>query len=145
MLCEMCGQDVETTAPVRVEGTILALCPSCSRFGTAVSPGPSGTRSGPSPPGTVESRLELRARRMVEHDLYSELPDLELAPDFGKRIRQAREKLGWTPEQLGQKLNEKRSLILKLEGGAFRPPDATIRKIEQLLHVRLRAEGQAPV
>jgi putative transcription factor len=76
---------------------------------------------------------------MEERDLYQELPELELVPDWPKRVRQAREKLGWSPEELGKRLNEKKSLVLKLESGNFRPPDATVRKVEHLLKVRLRA------
>jgi len=67
---------------------------------------------------------------------------MELAPDWGKRIRVAREALAWTPEEFGRRLNEKKSLILKLESGSFRPPDATIRKVERLLHIRLRADPE---
>jgi putative transcription factor len=64
---------------------------------------------------------------------------MELVPDWNQRIRVAREALQWTPEVLGKKLNEKKSVVLKIESGSFRPPDALIRKIEHLLHVRLRA------
>ena len=60
-------------------------------------------------------------------------------PDWSHRIRQAREKLGWTPEEFGRRLNEKKSLVLKLENGSFRPPDGTVRKVEHLLKIRIRA------
>jgi ribosome-binding protein aMBF1 (putative translation factor) len=35
--------------------------------------------------------------------------------------------------------------VLKIEAGSFRPPDALIRKIEQLLHIRLRADLESRV
>jgi putative transcription factor len=143
MLCEMCGKDAETLNMVRVEGTVLQLCADCSRFGVAVSPPPapatvrSGASAGSS--GSVDDRLRIHSRRMAERDLFQELPDLQLLPDWPKRVRQAREKLGWSPEELGKKLNEKKSLVLKLESGASHPSDATVRKVEHLLKVRLRA------
>ncbi len=143
MLCEMCGKDVAVPTMVKVEGTVLALCGDCSRFGTAVNP-PAGAvlpadRPGRPGGGTLDDRLRTESRRREERDLFQELPDLELVPDWPKRVRQAREKLGWTPEELGKRLNEKKSLVLKLESGGFRPPDATVRKVEHLLKVRLRA------
>jgi putative transcription factor len=70
---------------------------------------------------------------------------MELAPDWFKRVRVAREARTWTPEDLGKKLNEKKSVVLKIESGSFRPPDALVRKIEHLLQVRLRADPEAPV
>jgi len=83
-------------------------------------------------------------RRMEERDLYQEIGEMELAPDWNKRIRVAREALVWTPEDFAKKLNEKKSVVLKIEAGNFRPPDALVRKIEHLLKVRLRAEPEAP-
>jgi putative transcription factor len=69
---------------------------------------------------------------------------MELVPDWAKRVRAARETRTWTPEVLGKKLNEKKSIILKIESGNFRPPDALVRKLEHLLQIRLRAEESTP-
>jgi putative transcription factor len=146
MLCEMCGEDVESINQVRVEGTILRLCPNCSKFGTVLAAPAAASSSGganPAPTTPLESRLARSGRRMEERDLFRELPDMELAPDWFKRIRVAREKLTWTPEDLGKKLNEKKSVVLKMESGSFRPPDAMIPKLEHLLKIRLRAEPEA--
>ncbi len=142
MICEMCGNDVETVTAVRVERSVLQLCSQCARFGQAVSPPPrpAGARSAAVPLAAVGGRLPTRGRRLEERDLFADIPELELAPDWFHRIRRQRELLGWTPEELGKRLNEKKSLVLKVESGSFRPPDATLRKIERLLKIRLKAE-----
>jgi len=147
MLCEMCGKEVPMTSRVRLEHSVLALCPDCAKFGTPLDPVPSPTPAesgGRSTfrPGVVAGRATGTRRRLEERDLYQEIGEMELAPDWTKRIRVAREALQWTPEVLGQKLNEKKSLVLKIESGNFRPPDALVRKIEHILKVRLRAEPE---
>ncbi|MCI4318577.1 MAG: multiprotein bridging factor aMBF1 [Thermoplasmata archaeon] len=147
MLCEMCGKDVDGLNRVELEGSTLSLCAECSRFGTIVVPAtPVVERAAAArPTGSVESRMGLRAQRMTERDLFRELPEMELAPDWPKRVRLAREKLTWTPEDLAKKLNEKKSVVLKIESGNFRPPDGQIRKIEQMLKIRLRTvPGESP-
>jgi putative transcription factor len=145
MICEMCGKDVDSLSQVRVEGSVLSLCTDCARFGVVLSPPPapvSTVRSAPSGVGPSSARFATPGRRMEERDLYKELPDMELAPDWSKRIRVAREKLAWTPEDLGKKLNEKKSVVLKIESGGFRPSDVMVRKIERLLKIRLRADPE---
>lgn len=143
MLCEMCGEEVESTSRVRVEGSVLRLCSECARFGTVLDP--------PAVPATVNvpgrpmrtprvAPVRSASQRGEERDLFSEMPELELAADWPKRIRGAREARQWTPEDLGKRLNEKKSVVLKLESGSFRPPDALVRKLEHMLGVRLRAE-----
>lgn len=140
MQCEMCGSEVEVPNRVRVEGTVMGLCADCARFGTVLEapPAPPPAARGLPPPYAV-SRGSPGRRSLEERDLYAEMPELELVPDWGHRIREAREKLTWTPEELAKRLNEKKSVVLKLESGSFHPPDATVRKVERLLHVRLRA------
>jgi len=144
MLCEMCGNDVESTSRVRVEGSVLRLCPGCARFGTAVDPPPApaapSAPAGRPRPAAFAPRPATGTRRLEERDLYGDIGELELAPDWPKRVRTAREGLGWTPEDFGKKLNEKKSVVLKLESGHIHPPDALVRKIEHLLKVRIRAD-----
>jgi putative transcription factor len=151
MLCEMCGNDVELTSRVRIEGTILALCPDCAHFGKALDPPPQAPAPPPPPGGPRRpayaggaSRAGGGGRAMQERDLYQEIGEMELAPDWAKRIRIAREGLHWTPEELGKKLNEKKSVVLKIESGSFRPADDLVRRIERLLKVRLRADPAPP-
>ncbi len=147
MLCEMCGKDVETTTRVRVEGSVLRACADCAHFGLPVDPPtpPASARSIPPPTryGGGASRASTGPRRLEERDLYTEIGELELAPDWSKRVRIAREALRWTPEDLAKKLNEKKSIVLKLESGAFHPPDDLVRRVERLLKVRLRADPAA--
>ena len=111
MLCEMCGKDVETTSRVRLERTVLGLCPDCAKFGTPVDPPPPAPAEEGSPVmsrshsgGAVvtATRPEGRPRRLEERDLYQEIGELELAPDWGRKVRIARETLGWNPEELGE-------------------------------------------
>jgi putative transcription factor len=149
MLCEMCGNEVATTSRVRVEWTILGLCPACSKFGTLVDPPPTPPTPASSRadvrPGTPATRVAGTGRRLEERDLYVEIGELELAPDWARRVRVAREAVAWTPEELAKKLNEKKSVILKLESGGLHPPDQLVRKLERLLKIRLRADPEPKV
>ncbi len=146
MLCEMCGNDVPATSRVRIEKSVLALCPACAKFGVPLDPPPSLAPAAPSParrPLVGATRAATGPRRMEERDLYTEIGELELAPDWGRRVRVAREANAWTPEELGKRLNEKKSVVLKIESGDLHPPDALVRKLEHLLKVRLRAEPES--
>ena len=145
MICEMCGQEVEALSRTRVEGSVLSLCADCTKFGVVLAPPPMPVAPSARPvvsAGPGPARFATPGRRMEERDLYTELPDLQLAPDWFKRIRVAREKLLWTPEDLAKKLNEKKSVVLHMESGGFHPPDAMVRKIERLLKIRLKADPE---
>jgi putative transcription factor len=152
MLCEMCGKEVASTSRVRLERTVLALCPECARFGTPIDPPPSpvgevvpgpGPARGRASPVVTATRPAGRTRRLEERDLYQEIGELELAADWGHKVRVAREALAWTPEELGKRLNEKKSVVLKIESGTLHPPDELVRKLEHLLKVRLRASPES--
>jgi putative transcription factor len=148
MLCEMCGKEVETTTRVRIEGSVIFVCSDCAKFGQPVDPVPAPPSSAPmtrvrAAPVGAGARIGAPRRRLEERDLYQEIGELELAPDWHRRVRIARETLAWTPEVLAKKLNEKKSVVLKLESGNIHPPDDLVRKLEHLLKIRLRAEEGA--
>jgi putative transcription factor len=60
-----------------------------------------------------------------------------LVEDYGRRIKTAREAKGLSQEDLAKLLNEKLSLIKKVEGEKVTPPPLLIRKLEHLLKVKL--------
>ncbi|GAA0527769.1 hypothetical protein GCM10008992_30460 [Halorubrum aquaticum] len=65
----------------------------------------------------------------------------EIATDYDDRIRKARESKGLSQEELADDLNEKASLIRKLERGDTLPTDEIQRKLERALDVSL-VEGE---
>jgi putative transcription factor len=162
MICELCGQDVPFLKPLLVEGSILKVCQNCSKFGkeapgtpkTFESPEPStgghgngdgyrGMRSygytatPPSKEEVIKRRLEQRERRRSSKDIYEQSGEKELAMDYHRRIQQARSNLGWSQEELGQKINERKSVISKIENKSMTPDDRLVRKLEKALGIKL--------
>ena len=133
MLCEVCGKQSVMLKCVLIEGSELNACPQCAKFGVERSPKPKTTTA----PVHVSEALEKRERRAQQKDVFSETAE-ELVADFPQRIRKARERQGWSPEELGKKLNEKKSVVLKLESGQMRPDDQLVRKLEKLLGIKLK-------
>lgn len=65
----------------------------------------------------------------------------EVAQDYDERIRGARESEGLTQEDLADELNEKASLIRKIERGDVLPSDSVQRKLERNLGIDLSMGG----
>src|SRR5207302_3854525 len=124
---------------VAIDATILSVCADCSRFGDEVST--PALRQSTMPP-IIAQRLETRQRRMTPRDVFTQAGELELAEDFPQRIRQAREARGWKQADLGAKINERVSVIAKLESGAISPGDALVRKLERQLGIKLKERVQ---
>jgi putative transcription factor len=161
MICELCGQDVPFLKPLMVEGSILKVCQSCAKFGkeapgapksfdssesgtSSRSSGPKTDRGGfgyamgpPSKEDVIKRRLEQRERRKTSRDIYEQSGEKELAIDYHRRIQQARSKLGWSQEDLGQKINERKSVISKIENKSMTPDDRLVRKLEKALGIKL--------
>ncbi|MFQ5919083.1 MAG: multiprotein bridging factor aMBF1 [Thermoplasmata archaeon] len=136
-LCEMCGAEQERLRAVSVEGTRLMLCDRCSRFGEEIRPAKTASARRPPPPRTPRA---LPDRPATE-------PEYDLASDFPDRLRRAREARGWKREELARRINEKLSVLEKLEKGRMRPPDTLVAKLERILEIRLRErieEGEGP-
>jgi len=65
------------------------------------------------------------------------LDEMILDPDYPSLIRNARTSRGLTHDQLGQKINEKVTLIRKIETGAIRPDEVIAKKLERFLAIKL--------
>jgi len=149
--CEMCGTDVGDPNRVKIEGAELDVCDDCTEFGTEVrtqdaasststkystssSSGSSGSSSSSTSSGSGGSSSSSGGSR---RDMFDEMD--ELAQDYHERIRNAREDTGMSQSDLASKLNEKASLIQKLEGGDTLPSDDVQTKLERTLDIDLRA------
>ncbi|MFD1641690.1 multiprotein bridging factor aMBF1 [Halohasta litorea] len=144
--CEMCGADETSLTTTKVEGAELELCENCQGFGTTVetqesssstskystssSSGTSGS-SGGATGGSTGSGGSTRRKK----DMFDDMD--ELAADYDDRIREARESEGLTQEELADDLNEKASLIRKLERGDILPSDEVQTKLEKKLEISL--------
>jgi len=82
---------------------------------------------------------------MTPKDVYADAGEEELVTDLAQRVRRAREARGWKQADLGAKINERVSVIAKVEAGAMRPDDALARKLERALGVRLKEKTPTAV
>lgn len=140
--CEMCGKEVPSLTAVRVEGAEIDVCSDCSGFGTEVRTqstsststkySTGGSSSDSSDTSTSGSSSSGGSRR---RDMFDEMN--EIAQDYDQRIRSARETAELTQEELADQLNEKASLIRKLERGDVLPSDDVQQKLERKLDISL--------
>jgi len=150
LACEMCGSQKGRLLSVEVEGVPMRLCQSCARFGTVLEPEPPEEERRPPAPSSADvsglrirgAAREPRLRAKPQKDVLA--PDEEeLVGDYHVRIRKAREAMGLNHEDLGKRINEKKSVIAKLENGTFRPDNALVRKLERFLNVKLKEKVEA--
>jgi putative transcription factor len=144
--CEMCGAETSSPTTVEIEGAELDVCADCMDFGTEVEQQSTGTvstkYSTDSSDGTSESSSaggsggSGGSRR---HDMFDDMD--EVVQDYDERIRTARESAGLSQKELAQELNEKASLIRKLERGASLPSDSVQSKLERKLDIVLTEGG----
>ncbi len=61
----------------------------------------------------------------------------EMVENYSDVIRQARERAGLSTEELGMKINEKESVLRKIETGKIAPNDLLVSKLERLFKIKL--------
>lgn len=130
MRCEICGKKV-VGRPIRVkiDGSVMQTCKDCSKFGKVQK----------EPQRAVKPRTAPRRIRVRE-------PSYEVLEDFNTVVRVAREKNGWSRENLAEKVYEKVSVINRIESGKMVPDIKLARKLEKILGVTLleKFENEQP-
>lgn len=105
---------------VEIDGAVLNVCNNCARMGRRLKKGEKGKGSPKqiSRVGTVELGFEVD-------------------PEYSYKVRNAREKLGLSQEQLGRMINVKPSVISHIETGKFKPDIILARKLMHSLKINL--------
>lgn len=116
-VCELCGKEAPLFRAI-VEGSELNVCVTCGKFG---------------------KMLQKPVMRVATSSPVQKAPEPSevVVSDYAQRIRQAREKSGMTQKEFALKLNEKESIIHKLENSLFVPPIDLAKKLERLLRIKL--------
>lgn len=125
MLCEVCGREVERPISAEIEGVAMNVCTGCAKFGSTKQ---SSTQKPAFEKSKKFSHAPPRKPKQTE---------LEAVDDFADLIRGARERKGLKREDLGRIINEKESVIARLESGAMVPDTKLARKIERALDIKI--------
>jgi putative transcription factor len=129
--CEVCGCKIHGS-PIRavIEGAKLTVCNECSKHGKIIheetTPKQKTVRK-PFAPIPVKKQTPKATVDTTQ----------EIVEGYDSKIRQAREKLGISHEELGRKINEKASVLRKIETGKMTPNNALVTKLEHTLKIKL--------
>ena len=121
MQCDLCGKEGNIVR-TNIEGVEMSVCPDCAKFGRVLEP--------------LKKPTSIARHRPVR-----KIPELEVTEtvvsDFAQKIKSARERKGLKQEDFAKLLNEKASIIHKLETGSFIPPISLAKKLEKALGIKL--------
>ncbi|MEM1508914.1 MAG: multiprotein bridging factor aMBF1 [Thermofilaceae archaeon] len=126
MRCELCGEEIRGKAYLGVvDRAELILCDKCVKRASKVY-GPLGAKK-------QVSQAVISSQRTIRIESEKE----EVVDDFADKIREARERAGFTRDTLAALLGTKVSVVRRLEEGSLKPTLEMARKLEKILKVQL--------
>jgi putative transcription factor len=117
--CEMCGSG-EGSFLILVEGAKLHVCYNCAKHGKVLS----------APAPAPQRRLSV-SREESERDVVA---------DFGRKIKEARERMRIERKVLAELVNEKESFLERIEAEKTIPNETIALKLEKALGIKLFEE-----
>jgi len=133
--CEVCGAPLHASPNrVLIDGTTMVVCGNCAKLGKSLGPSQPRAMAPPIIRGVNKVRGLPPRPAPVAVTIESEF---DVDPDYYLLVRQAREKMGLSQEQLGKLLNEKPSLIKMVESKKLKPDVTLTRKLMHELKINL--------
>ena len=134
MECEICGKPVPEHNPIRakIEGSVMVVCKECSKLGKI--------QKAPPKPRYVQQKNKKQKNAPNRNYSRRDEPSEELIEEYNDAIRKARESKNWSREDLGKKINERVSVITRIETGKMTPDIKLTKKLEKALNIKLLEE-----
>ncbi|MFX0031204.1 MAG: multiprotein bridging factor aMBF1 [Candidatus Hodarchaeota archaeon] len=125
--CPICGSIIWGKGiNVLIEGAKIVVCQVCAKHGKKIiTPEKSTTKQ------TKSSQTRRDFKKSEFEDNF------EIVDDFNHKIRKVRQALKLNQDQFAQKLNEKPSLIRRIEAGKVQPTIKLAKKIENVYNIKL--------
>ncbi len=120
--CELCGNKINETYTINLDGTVLRVCAKCAKGKTVIG----------------SSGIAARTTPVRRSTMKEEIP---LKENYGTIIREARESMKLPIKVLAEMINEKETFVLRVEQQKMRPDTKLAKKLEKALNVKLY-EGQ---
>ncbi len=137
MECEVCGRVIEKPFYVKIEGSKMRTCAACSKFGIPMEQPIQKKQAGFRYTAREEKTIPKVVRK--NRGLANAIEYLE---NYGETIRNARQRRSLTQEELGRLINEKMSVIARLETKKMVPTVELAKKLEKALEVQLIEESE---
>ena len=130
--CELCGNKTADIYVVDVEGVELRVCTKCARGKKVLS---RSNTEGSKNKGYGTKREKSTSKPPEE---------AEIVDDYGRVIRAARENMKLPLSALAEMINEKETLLYRVENQKTLPTAALAKKLEKALNIKLeRAASNA--
>ena len=135
-MCPICGGIIWGKGQrVLIEEAKITVCQNCAQHGIKI-------RENISKSFKKKALLSTKAsqpKRNINKNLV--VNEIEIVPEYAKTIRNSRNSLGLNQDQFAQKLNEKPSLLRRIEAGKVEPTIELAKKIEKVYNIKLLQKG----
>lgn len=134
MNCEMCGKSGNGKSgksgrggqflKVLIEGVEMNVCKECAPFGKILTP----------------VKIAAKKTNITQQiSLHQKEPEIieGIVEDYAVRIKQTREKRGVNQEEFAKMLNERETIMQKIEAGKQKPTLELAKKLEKYLNIKL--------
>lgn len=119
----MCGKESQVFKAI-IEGAEMTVCKGCAKYGKVLRV----IRPAPKRAKIKQKAMPVRPEKEIIEMIVSNCSSI---------IKRAREQRTLTQEQVAKMLNEKESLIQKVESGNIKPSIMLARKLERFLRIKL--------
>jgi putative transcription factor len=128
--CEICGVELKGKVQyIMIGSSKLQVCKACARHGTVIVQDQKAKTTLGGEPVQLN-----KAKRVLYEQMDLALEEgMEIDEGYGRRIKEAREKAGLKQAELARRINEKESLLRKIENEEIIPSKEAWEKIERVL------------
>jgi putative transcription factor len=120
LYCSICGSKTDNVYIAKVEGVKLEVCEACAKFGRDVK------------------KVEPKVKKITKRPAPA-VPEIsyEIVQNFASKIRGVRISSGLNPKDFASRINEKESVMKKIESGKLKPSLKLAEKIERQFGTKL--------
>lgn len=121
MYCDLCGEEIKNGYKVKIDESVLIVCENCKQYADKI----------------ISNIEEKRVTQKSKAQTKIVEEEVEIIENFGELIKEKRMELGIDLKTFSKLLNEKESVLKRIEEGKLVPDESLAKKIERLLNIKL--------